>query len=162
PDYKIYFATARWPGAVSDARVFRNSHVAQRLRSGWRPVPGGLLFADSGYWNDDYLITPLLNPQSDQERRFNEAHKATRSIVECTIGILKQRLRCLLRPLQVRPIFAANIFRCCVVLHNLALQNRQPYLELEAPAQLLDTMDDDQDGIVVDNNNRRNQIVQLF
>lgn len=162
PDYKIYCTSAKWPGAVSDARVLRNSHLAQQLRDGWRPFPGAVLLGDSGYWNDDFLITPLLNPQTEQEQRFNNAHKKTRNLVECTIGILKQRFRCLLRTLQVQPTFAANIFRCCSVLHNISI-NDQPIafddeVYMEANAEDVDEeMLGNREG-----NIRRRQLISLF
>ncbi|KAI2650183.1 hypothetical protein H4Q32_000115 [Labeo rohita] len=42
-----------------------------------------------------WLLTPLTNPQTDQERRYNDAHSRTRSAVERAIGQLKCRWRCL-------------------------------------------------------------------
>ncbi|MCP4653636.1 MAG: transposase family protein [Candidatus Omnitrophica bacterium] len=48
--------------------------------------------ADSAYPSLPWLIPPLLkNNPTDQEERFNHAHKVTRCRVECTIGILKKR-----------------------------------------------------------------------
>lgn len=48
PNLRFFAASVRWPGSVHDARVFRNSVVAQRLEGGWRPFPGAVLLGDSG------------------------------------------------------------------------------------------------------------------
>lgn len=40
-------------------------------------------------------MTPVTGPQTAQEMAYNDAHARTRSIVECTIGILKGRWLCL-------------------------------------------------------------------
>ncbi|KAL6470605.1 hypothetical protein MHYP_G00217240 [Metynnis hypsauchen] len=40
-------------------------------------------------------MTPLCNPQTDRERRYNSLHSRTRSVVERAIGQLKNRWRCL-------------------------------------------------------------------
>ena len=37
----------------------------------------------------DYLVTPLAEPVTEQERRFNQAHIKTRGTVERCIGLLK-------------------------------------------------------------------------
>jgi len=42
-DCTFYYANARWPGSVNDARVLRNSHLHARFENGWRPFPGALL-----------------------------------------------------------------------------------------------------------------------
>jgi hypothetical protein len=43
PDYSFYFVSCRWPGSVHDARALRNSSLAQKLDSGWRPFPDAVL-----------------------------------------------------------------------------------------------------------------------
>ena len=111
PNLQFYFASVKWPGSVSDSRVFRNSSLSERLQNGWRPVRNGILLGDSGYPNLEYLITPILLPRSDNERHFNVAHRKTRRIVECAIGVLKQRFRILLSAVPYEAVRAANIIR---------------------------------------------------
>ncbi|KAL6483682.1 hypothetical protein MHYP_G00085540 [Metynnis hypsauchen] len=50
---------------------------------------------DSGYALQTWLTTPLCNPQTDRERRYNSLHSRTWSVVERAIGQLKNRWRCL-------------------------------------------------------------------
>ena len=61
----------------------------------------------------------------EAETCYNEAHVATRAIVERCIGLLKMRFRCLDRSggaLQYNPMISSRIVVVCCALHNLALQ----------------------------------------
>lgn len=42
-------------------------------------------------WLPTEDVTPLTNPQTDRERRYNDLHTRTRSVVERAIGLLKGR-----------------------------------------------------------------------
>ncbi|KAL7827632.1 hypothetical protein SRHO_G00333500 [Serrasalmus rhombeus] len=57
---------------------------------------------DSGYPLKRWLLTPFPNPQSTEERRYNDVHTLTRSVVERSIGLLKGRWRCLDASASVR------------------------------------------------------------
>jgi hypothetical protein len=125
PDMYFYYASARWPGSVSDARVWRNSELVNRLENGWRPLDRSILIGDSGYPNSEFLITPLARAVSNQEIMYNASHRRTRHFVECSIGLLKQRFQCLLdKPLQMKPEKAARVINCCIALHNFIIKNR--------------------------------------
>ena len=50
-----------------------------------------IIFASYGL--KDYLYIPYLHPVTDAEKEYNTWHKKTRSLVERTIGVLKQRWR---------------------------------------------------------------------
>ena len=51
------------------------------------------------------------------ERRYNDAHKSTRSIVERIIGILKKRWACL-KELRFKPGKCCEVIVVCCILHN--------------------------------------------
>jgi hypothetical protein len=53
----------------------------------------GLLLGKSGYPSKVWLITPLGNPSTPQEERFQKAYCKTRNVVERALGVLKQRFR---------------------------------------------------------------------
>jgi hypothetical protein len=66
------------------------------------------------------------NPSDPAEENYNTCHKATRRIVECAYGILKERFPCL-HHLRVEPEFAGMIILACVTLHNIANKDELTY-----------------------------------
>jgi hypothetical protein len=118
PDHFIYNIVARWPGSTHDARIFSNSLLKDRLEN--NEIQGTIL-ADGGYPCLRCLLTPLRNPITPEERRYNRCHIKTRNVVERTIGILKNRFRCLYHKLHYRPEKVGNIVVACAILHNLCL-----------------------------------------
>lgn len=83
---------ARWPGSTHDSRVLHESTVSDRFE-GAEFV--GYILGDSGYRCTSWLMTPLLNPATPAERRYNNAHKGTRVLVEQSIGRWKRRFHVL-------------------------------------------------------------------
>ena len=68
-------------------------------------------------------MTPVAEPYTGAEERYNSAHAKTRCIVERSLTILKARFRCLLnkeRSLLFSPERCVTIIIVCSVLHNLA------------------------------------------
>ena len=53
------------------------------------------IIGDKAYAVATWLMTPLFNPQTPQERRFNQSHAKTRKVVENAIQRLKVRWLCL-------------------------------------------------------------------
>lgn len=75
---------------------------------------------DSAYPFKSWLMTPVnRNAHNPEVQRFNQAHKSTRSVVENSIGILKEKFP-RLNHLRVDPTFACEIFKACTVLCNLS------------------------------------------
>lgn len=94
---------ARWPGSSHDATVFNNSVLKSKFIFNYLiynmeysfiidslfavQCEEGLfgnrwLIGDSAYPCTSYLLTPLLNPTSPPEHRYNEAHIKTRNTIE--------------------------------------------------------------------------------
>jgi hypothetical protein len=118
PDHSIYNVVARWPGSTHDSRIFSNSVLKCRLEN--NEIRGTIL-ADSGYPCLRYMMTPLRSPNSAAERAYNRAQIKTRNVVERTIGILKNRFRCLVNTMQYQPETIGQMIVACVILHNLAI-----------------------------------------
>ena len=51
----------------------------------------GIILGDGGYPLKGLLMTPVLNPISRAEERYNRSHRATRTVIERCNGILKRR-----------------------------------------------------------------------
>ena len=157
PDYRFYYVSARWPGAVNDARVLRNSTLYAHFETGWRPFINGVLLADSAYPLKDWIIPPLQITSTAAEGRFNAAHKKTRRIIENSFGILKERFSCLYK-LRLQPTDAGEIFKACCTLHNLcSFHSDMPDLLDEPPMDIDANHDYDERGM-----DRRRNLIRHF
>lgn len=87
-NYNIFNLVARWPGSTHDARILQESGLHQDFKAG---RINGLRLGNSGYPLKRWLITPIITPRTDQERRYNTIYTATRSIVERYIRVLMRR-----------------------------------------------------------------------
>ncbi|XP_069092876.1 putative nuclease HARBI1 [Pleurodeles waltl] len=54
-----------------------------------------LALSDCAYALRPWILTPYLTPGNQNERRYNTAHRQTKTLVERTFGLLKARFRCL-------------------------------------------------------------------
>lgn len=121
---------ARHPGSAHDARVLRESLLFQAFESPNKPLKGVLL-GDSGYMCRDWLLTPLLQPQTHKEQNYNNRHSQARCVVERSIGMAKRRWHCL-RRLRVDPIQACKIITVCFMLCNRARRLALPDMDWDA------------------------------
>ncbi|KAJ1201216.1 hypothetical protein NDU88_005030 [Pleurodeles waltl] len=166
-DQYISHVNAKFPGSVHDAYILRNSSIPyvmgqlQRHRV-W-------LLGDSGYPTLSWLLTPVRNPRTRAEERYNEAHGRTRRVIERTFGLLKARFRCLHMTggsLFYSPNVCQIIVACCM-LHNLALRRQMPFLQEDGPdggvvAALEPVDSEDEEAEEEDMDNRDSVIQQYF
>ncbi|KAL6458637.1 hypothetical protein MHYP_G00321090 [Metynnis hypsauchen] len=88
-----FLATGSFQRGLADRSGISQSSLSRAMPA----VLDGVICmsGDSGYALQTWLMTPLCNPQTDRERRYNSLHSRTRSVVERAIGQLKSRWRCL-------------------------------------------------------------------
>ncbi|XP_063915611.1 putative nuclease HARBI1 [Zophobas morio] len=106
---------------------------------------------DSAYATRPWLMTPLhRNPGAENERRYNNAHKLTRKLVEDSYGILKEKCPCL-NHLRANPEKAARIVLACAILHNVAkiIGREDHYPNREE----MNNDNPDEDNMMQENNN---------
>jgi hypothetical protein len=70
-NFRFLYVKANYPGSVSDARVLRNSALAERFERGWRPFEGARLLGDSIYAEKEWLVPMKVHPPEAQ-RAFYE------------------------------------------------------------------------------------------
>ncbi|KAK3890619.1 hypothetical protein Pcinc_005452 [Petrolisthes cinctipes] len=84
---------------------------------------------DSGYPLEPFLMTPVTNPTNEAEELYYRALVRTRVIVELTLGVVKNRFRCIHRfggELQYTPLRSAKIVSACLLLHNRCVSRSIP------------------------------------
>lgn len=102
------------------------------------------------------MMTPFLRPATPMEAAYNSSHIKTRCTVERSIGVLKQRFRCLDQSagyLMSEPGYVAMIVVACAILHNKAIRNGLD-LDLEDEEELHNRYADDRIHQHVDVNNQ--------
>ncbi|XP_031333815.1 putative nuclease HARBI1 [Photinus pyralis] len=109
---------ARWPGATHDSTIFNNSMLKAVFEDG---MGNHLILGDSGYPLIKYLITPLLNPTTPGENRFNEAQIRTRNVIERAFGVWKRRFPVLALGLRLQLPTVQDIIMATAILHNIAI-----------------------------------------
>lgn len=104
---------------------------------------------DSGYGQQPWLFTPIRSAsvRTNQEMRYNIAHKKARHQVERCIGVLKSRFRCLCRQriLMYDPATAGSIINACAVLHNIMIASNYPLPNEEEILNTVQTEGDDEE-----------------
>ncbi|XP_005189351.2 uncharacterized protein LOC101895445 [Musca domestica] len=122
----IRFLDARHGGATphhliwssSKANTFFKELYDTEHRNYW-------LLGGSEYPLEPYLMIPFARAEDGSaEAIYNTKHSKARHIMERTIGVLKNRFRCLfgIRPLYYEPNKAQQIVNVCAALHNICIQ----------------------------------------
>lgn len=104
----------------------RCSQISEHLEQAHKCVEDGLILGDSGYACRSFLMTPYIRPTEPYRERFNTAHTRTRCCIERTFGWWKKRFYCLHAELRLQPEKACTLIMACAVLHNLAIEMREP------------------------------------
>ncbi|XP_067625718.1 putative nuclease HARBI1 isoform X2 [Eurosta solidaginis] len=117
---RIRSIDAKYPDSNHDSHVWRlsklNNYMERRYEEG-----------DAGYPLQPWLMTPYRSVHEGSSRsNFNTRHSKTRNIVERTIGVLKNRFRCLLgaRQLCYSPLKVSKIINVACALHNICIHYR--------------------------------------
>ncbi|XP_061395895.1 putative nuclease HARBI1 [Musca vetustissima] len=122
---RIRFLDARYAGSAHDSLIWNDSIVKRVLQERYTNGERNTwLLGDAGYPLQPYLMTPYRSTvEGSPEAIFNTKHAKARNIVERTIGVLKNRFRCLLgaRQLHYAPSKATKLTNVCAALHNICI-----------------------------------------
>ncbi|XP_069089293.1 putative nuclease HARBI1 [Pleurodeles waltl] len=114
--------SAKYPGSVHDAYIFRHSTINEWFQDGQ--------YADQGYGIQLWVMTPFANPDTNEQPAYNEAHRKTRNVVERSFGLLKSRFRCLDMTggsLLYAPPLVCKVILVCAIVHNMCVRNNIPW-----------------------------------
>ncbi|KAK4886545.1 hypothetical protein RN001_002816 [Aquatica leii] len=135
--YKFTYVNLRANGRISDG-VFQQCQLSNALQNNSlnlppsECLPGGqikvpyMIVADDAFPLGEHLIKPYPQRGLTYECRiFNYRLSRARRIIENSFGILVNRFRVLLSPINLSATKVEKITLCCVILHNfLCTQNR--------------------------------------
>lgn len=135
-DSKLNFfnIVAKWPGGTHDSFIWNNSSLKLIFDNG--TILDGWLLGDSAYPLRPWLLTPVLNPITPSENRYNSVHVNTRNTIERAIGVFKSRFRCIDfsgGTLIYTPKKACRIAVAVAVLHSLCVDNNVPLPDRNDP-----------------------------
>ncbi|KAJ1190558.1 hypothetical protein NDU88_007296 [Pleurodeles waltl] len=169
-DQYISQVNAMFPGSVHDAYILRNSSIPDMMAQLQRHRVW--LLGDSGYPNLSWLLTPVRNPGTRAEERYNEAHGWSRRVIEHTFSLLKARFRRLHMTggsLFYSPKKVCEIIIACSMLHNLALRRRVPFLQEDGPddgvvaaVEPVEPVDSDEEEAEEEDNDNRESVIQQY
>ncbi|XP_046389324.1 putative nuclease HARBI1 [Ischnura elegans] len=118
-DLKLINIVSRWPGSTHDSTIFNASFVRAQLEA--KELGSGYLLGDSAYPCRPYLMTPVANPATAAEHRYNSSHIKTRNIAERAIGVWKRRFPCLSLGLRTTINTTLSVIVATAILNNLAI-----------------------------------------
>lgn len=144
-ELKLMNVVARWPGSTHDATVFNNSILRAQCDAG--QFDGRWLLGDSAYPNRSYLLTLLLNPRTEAEQRYNEAHIRTRNTIERTFGIWKRRFPVVALPMRLSLPVVQAIIIATAVLHNICRNNNIEEVPLELDLDIMPNTDENNQNL---------------
>jgi hypothetical protein len=84
----------------------------------------GVMLGDSGYACRPYLLTPFRQPRLQMKQRFNRSHISTRSTIEGTFSIWKQRFRMLHTGVRILLIITKMLPSILITIVFIALKTR--------------------------------------
>ncbi|XP_046559531.1 putative nuclease HARBI1 [Haliotis rubra] len=116
----------KWPGSTHDSFIFANSRIGAHLEA---HKDDGWLLGDSGYPCRPWLLTPLAQPQTRAEERYNSSHCRTRNTIKRAFGLFKSRFRCIHKYagcLWYGVKQCHKIVYAAAQLHNFAIDLRLP------------------------------------
>ncbi|XP_040197559.1 putative nuclease HARBI1 [Rana temporaria] len=161
---RIMSIRSGFPGSCHDSHILRQSALFERFERG--QMPEGWLVGDAGYGCRSWLLTPLSNPQTAAEVRYNSAHIRTRSVIERTFGMWKSTFRCLSKTggfLQHSPELVSDIIIVCAILHNIALANNVDlHIDDDLPPEIPALPAASEDSSDLGNNVRQRLIQNYF
>ncbi|XP_058821147.1 putative nuclease HARBI1 [Topomyia yanbarensis] len=123
---RIRFVDSSFQGSNHDSHIWRVSSARAFFEHQHRNGDVNTkILGDAGYPSEPWLVAPFrAAEEGSAESDFNQRHALGRGIIERSIGVLKNRFRCILgaRQLHYVPKKAAQIINVCCALHNICLE----------------------------------------
>ncbi|XP_060855453.1 putative nuclease HARBI1 [Metopolophium dirhodum] len=115
---------ARWPGSVHDSTIFDNSLLRAQFEN--NEFGDAVMVGDGGYACRNYMMTPLSNPVTEAEIRYQKAQIGTGNVIERTFGVWKRRFPVLLVGIRTQIPTTLVTIIATAVLHNMLINSNDP------------------------------------
>eukprot|EP00102_Acyrthosiphon_pisum_P014829 XP_008185090.1 PREDICTED: putative nuclease HARBI1 [Acyrthosiphon pisum] len=142
-----FFLTRNFPkviGAIDCTHIkiqSPNSDIGEKFRNrkGFFSVNVQAV-CDGGYACRNYMMTPLGNPTSESELRYQKAQIGTRNVIERTFGVWKRRFPVLSLGIRTQIQTTLTTIIATAVLHNMLIAANEPLVidETLLTADMLD------------------------
>ncbi|XP_017469834.1 PREDICTED: putative nuclease HARBI1 isoform X1 [Rhagoletis zephyria] len=158
---KFQNIVARWPGSTHDSMIFLNSAAKWHFDN--NNFNNGIILADSGYFLNNYLITPLTAPQSPAQRLYNESQIRTRNVIERCFGVWKRPFPVLSIGMRCKLPLVQDIIVASAIIHNLAIEmhEEEPPVDPEVNVQVELTCQN-MEFVISDDSDTRNSLLEYF
>lgn len=158
---KFQNIVARWPGSTHDSLIFLNSAAKYTFDSG--TFGSGLILGDSGYFLNNYLVTPYANTRTTAERLYNESHIRTRNVIERCFGVWKRRFPVLSIGMRCQIPLVQDIIVATAVIHNITIDMNEdkPPEDPEVSVHLEEELET-VDPLIEDSGDARNLLLEYF
>ena len=150
-NYNFIYIDVGCNGRISDGGVFKNSNLSCALEENKLNMPKTdllpftqikfpyFIVADEAFPLKDYLLKPYSQRGLTSQRRiFNYRLSRARRVVENAFGILSNRFRVFMTPINLSPEKVEVITFACCALHNF-LRSRKESSAIYMPPGSVDT-----------------------
>ncbi|XP_050516555.1 uncharacterized protein LOC126891424 [Diabrotica virgifera virgifera] len=176
--YRFTYYNLEINGRISDGGVFRESNLSGALANNSLNLPPNralpsrtskipyVLIADDAFPLTNRIMKPYPNRGlSDSEKIFNYRLSRARRMIESSFGILANRFRVLLNPINLNVDKVEKIILACLALHNLLVsENFKAYVEQDESQIIFSNRLSNQAGNRLTDNaqNIRNEFKEYF
>lgn len=140
-DYRFVYVDIGSYGKDYDSKVFKMSSLWKSIENKEQDLPSAqylprmptfkvpyFFVGDEAFALHQHLLRPFSGHNLTISKRiFNYRLCRAWRYVECTFGILSNKWRIFHRAINLKPEYAVDIIKACVVLHNF-VRNRDGYL----------------------------------
>ena len=109
-DHQLLFTNvvARWYGSAHDSRIFEESDLFRKFQMGEYQ-------GDPAYSSRTFMLTPVRNPRTPAEVRYNNAQRRSRGVIERAFGMWKKRFPCISKGMHLRcSVSTGNVYAVIV------------------------------------------------
>jgi hypothetical protein len=163
---KIRNIVAKWPGSTHDSYIWNMCALKEDFEQ--QLIVDGWLLGDSGYACAPSMMTPVMNPLTPGDRRYNVSQRRTRNTSERTIGVWKMRFLCIHKSggcMMFAPARCVKVIIATAILHNICIEHGIP---MNQDPDLVDEEGDELDNVLGDQNDQqdangvvvRNKLIQ--